>query len=1394
MTNTRANASLTESIDKALDAPWILLDHIGGGDPIVRAQALDNIEDAGRTEDRVRHDYAGRYPLELLQNAHDACADAQRRGAVRFAVSESALIVANEGVPFTPERVRSLVRLGSSPKVPQRGRRETIGYKGIGFTAVFEVTDRPQIISRDVAFELDRLRAQRQVRRVLGITPAQVPARGFPFRLEDAAWKEDSNQIRAFIDNGAVTVIRLPLRKNRTAAELEQRLHETISPEVLLFMPWVNEIEIVLREGSERWTRSTGKRVGAGRLIHLRASDGEARSWLVATTSVRVSREQMEALEDPLWSGVRELGAAVALPWRKGVRADAGTQKLHVYFPTDDELGRALLIHGDFYIDSGRRHIEAQGAGGEVSQSVAVAAAKLVAELSESIADQGQPLLKCLGETNRVAGFGETMGKLLEDALRTARIARPADGSPPRRPSTITRLGMRSMKLERDLVPLLRPTKDLLQPGDDEGPAGELLERLGAEKLSWDEIASRVDLSKADVAYPVALRILARWLDFLDESDRKTVAERLKLQSIVQDKQGRWCRPIAVVIGRPDSPDLPSRLRKTELSVPSGTAIRRLTKALDIPELTVAAALDIVIDAVNNKGFGDRASEARQVHTFMQQTWKHARRELEARSKELGRMSIPARLARGRRTEWRRADRVYFPAQWTGNSLLETLYGRFGQPEFLGETPPDQGPAQRSAAAFYSTLGVASEPRMKRWAGTTHQSSWRRDLVDFDRWESLDEVQAALVCDAGHYRPARRIVFSCLDRLDELLTGDLKTAGALARYLSSTGSPLGTDADVSCTAQSHYGSAHHKRAIGYQRWLIETAAWLPVRNDPSGGDRRPPSEAWTGTRLPSWLMVPQARLRPESARGFRVVNAERPGAESIELALRDLEGHFPELADAPDAVIRSSTWLLKRLDRAHQRSHASSSAPPLPSTIDGQLAWSTTPLIPDLTALDAFPSIEILPAGTWHGLRRGYQLRRASEVVKHELEVGPRIRAARLLSRDQQARLAALLASQGADEDRVATRLARLKEFAVSSLHLSYTFDGQSSSKYLERPFHLDLHRDRANHIIGASLFVRPPTSPAARIALGRDLASYLDVPELHASIALFLTNSDAVIESENLSSEDIAEAKRRVESHVRGKEETDEAEFSVDDLVDPFADALSDDEGVDQVGRDEDSVTPRGADSSRQDAGEEDREASRELPPLDHDSAGAIDVVGQTLAVIMPESRRSRVPGTGGGGSRKVDWTQLERDRRLYGRRGEERVYENERRRLKQGGWDPELVKWISCNDELSPYDIQSVDEDGGFRYIEVKATTSDDPSEPFPISTPELRFAMQHRTNYFIYRVTEVKSARPLIYRYRDPLGDVEAQRGYITMSQALMALPSLGEDAAVAIDNEADLIADD
>ena len=78
----------------------------------------------------------------------------------------------------------------------------------------------------------------------------------------------------------------------------------------------------------------------------------------------------------------------------------------------------------------------------------------------------------------------------------------------------------------------------------------------------------------------------------------------------------------------------------------------------------------------------------------------------------------------------------------------------------------------------------------------------------------------------------------------------------------------------------------------------------------------------------------------------------------------------------------------------------------------------------------------------------------------------------------------------------------------------------------------------------------------------------------------------------------------------------------------------------------------------------------------------------------------------------------------------------------------------------------------------IEVKATTGLEPTDPFVISDSELRFAIAHHDQYFIYRVTDVKSSSPRVHRYRDPIALLGRSPASLHLSRARMALPEPGE----------------
>jgi hypothetical protein len=93
-------------------------------------------------------------------------------------------------------------------------------------------------------------------------------------------------------------------------------------------------------------------------------------------------------------------------------------------------------------------------------------------------------------------------------------------------------------------------------------------------------------------------------------------------------------------------------------------------------------------------------------------------------------------------------------------------------------------------------------------------------------------------------------------------------------------------------------------------------------------------------------------------------------------------------------------------------------------------------------------------------------------------------------------------------------------------------------------------------------------------------------------------------------------------------------------------------------------------------------------LPPLDHDGVTITDpAVGE--ATNTGRNRRDR-PEPGLGPPGPVDHQRREQLQRLIGRRGEQTVFEAEKRRVAASGQDPNRVVWRSSALPFAPYDIE--------------------------------------------------------------------------------------------------------
>jgi hypothetical protein len=1098
------------------------LDHQAQGKGAVRRQALHDIEDQGRSEQRVRSDYRGRYPMELLQNAHDALADGGMRGKVEFVVTHDALLVANQGLPFDAQRIGALVRLGTSDKVVRKGHRRAIGYKGVGFTSVFEISETPQCVSRDVAFCFDQARARQLVHDALGLKPGAVPARGFPFEMQLEELGDDAATVQELLDEGAVTVIRLPFRNDLSAQDVSQEIESALLPEVLLFMPALTSLSVVSSWGRVAWSCTFGRKIGSGRLARIESTDGRVVEWLTLGRAVPVPRELVLALDDPLWTGITHLNVAAAFPWKRGPNPDAEPAALHVYYPTNDRLDRSVLIHGDFYVKSDRRRIEGEKAGGEVSRFVAQHAARAVADLAESIADKGNALLRTLAPSGRLDGFGVVVAGLIDEELRKRKILRTSTGGR-RAPGDVKFVWLDEEPSTSDwraMSRMIGRRSHVVVPGDEAGVEG-FLSNLGAEALDNEQLAELLVPSRRREHEP-DLGVLARWVGTIDSAEHEAVVEVLRTKPMLRDTRGSWRRPDQLALRVGELPVLPRCIAQTEMRPLRNRSARELVRLIGVSELDARRALQLAVEAAEGQL---EDSDWKEIHDFVLALWRRQERTVSDAGPRLG--TIRVRAAGSSTTEqWVPARNTYFSSEWLGTDDLERIYGPSRRPEFLAVAPPKRG--RDRLMAFYRILGVSDAPRFTvttPWAGQGPSSvkSWYR-AVGEGRGPACDQ-----------HPQSQRVRITTIDRLEEIITDGLTRprATALANVLARHGDPFGKEDEAYCQAQSHRGGAPRKSLPGFQAWLLNTTAWLPIRTLDGSGVLAKPRGAWlVEDRRDGRRLLPRAQVSREAGQALRLPTPTHPTIEALEDLLRALAEAFPVLGDARLEAQETALWAQRSLDRLLRQSSPRSKSFAFAVEQDGTSVWEAFPVANDLPGGTPIPGAALLSAPNEH-LTRVYALDKASDVVSINVVAGPRRRAVVPVSQQLKEAIVALAAARGLDAQRAAVRLEVLAQRAVDGLSLEVSSRG--TKRVVRRASYLDVRRDARGAVRDGVLYRDENEAPNV-LVLAEQVAAYLDLGDISELIALLLTSSGDVLAREGIGEIELSDAAstlRGVRRHV---------------------------------------------------------------------------------------------------------------------------------------------------------------------------------------------------------------------------------------------------------------------
>jgi hypothetical protein len=1372
------------------------------------SNALKSLDERGRAQELVRQQYSARYPFELLQNASDAALDTGTAGRARFLLTGTALVVADTGSGFGEKQVHAICSLGRSSKDPG----SSIGHKGLGFKSVGEITDQPQVIAAQASFQFDGHRLHEEMLALFGSLPAEqkFPVYAFPFPVTDDDLGSDAASVRQLRAEGFRTVIRLPLRPGVTRDAVAAHLAECLLPRLLLFLPGIDRLE--LRGSDSDFSARVAKDPADGPTRVLLKTDSGTEEWLVYDSSMKPDPDVLEPLGEA-WTRLDEVHYAVAVPLDQSSqpRVDE-TFPLHVYFPTEEEAGLHMAVHAEWVLGMDRRQLavapEAEPYNEMLLREVAAfVAAEVAPDLVARCGMSAQAVEVLVPASEAPAGSaGHEFRRQWSDSLCEARFLPSAAGS-------LRTAG--EVRMLPDTLPSYSAAHALAAL-DGNATLRTDVEDLPAVRAFLTTVPAAKEMSPTGfirLLKPPAPSTVSDYYAFLISwkgSIGYQVTAVLKDQPSVLTVNGDVVTPAEHSVFLPrvrgDSPviDMPVPLAE----VPSVDGVESFLRELGVRpfewrDLIRDYLIKILSDPDADQNERDRAMAGLRAY----------HRDRASSSEDLAlvlsRVLLPTRSADGTNRGKLAAARIYFGADWTGSDDLEVIYGPFGKPEFLDVDVPADPEQRRVDLDFYRMLGVEDHPRIDTvtsggyWVGGGRHPH-RGPL--FDRWMRQPQVQEAARCPANHDRTQLLRTSSQLDRHLELIeSSDVRRMIALwdqlARHWATVYEPA-MEAVLRCPHGWHNGDSD-RTCESLFAYAIRSLPWVPVAVGETPKLVRP-EDAWIdATDTPRRIRerIPRISMAMSRTRGGPALIAELNLTDAARPKVTDLLSLLRSIADEADntGTVGRDTELAARWVQRTLNDALDSAEPPHPeprkvrllASHDGTLIFTAQPPYADDPLLRETWARRspVFAAEVGLGrLTRFLSLTRLDDAVHTSADpCGIHVDDAafnttrKRIDRVKPYLLALVRAENSTAEARARSLLRNMELVVCDELVLCYEYDGIQ----VERPdatCYIAAHREgrRAQTMGTAYLELDQASGQPHWFSVGRHLALHLGIAAQADAFAMLFavpqSEIDRMMADRQIQRRDITEARRDLQL-------PDDDEQELQHVLDALLPAPADSEQPAAPGtaNSEDTGTPADVgsppESQGSGGGTETPAAAAAQPAAQPTAPPPVDLRNVTMndakpGTLTPSKQADQHTGSGGGSYSSVPSGQADENRRI-GKRGERIAYRKEQERVRDLGKNPDAVVWVSQTNELSPFDIKSIDENGQIICIEVKSTKSDDPSEPFYISQAELDEAISKRGRYYIYRVTSTDTAVPQITRIADPLALVVTGNARLLLANARMTI---------------------
>lgn len=297
-----------------------------------------------QAEKYLQQAYEGRYFFELIQNVRDANKEKNQDGEVFIELNGNLLSISNTGAEFSPGGIEGITTIGRSTKQSQ----DYIGFKGIGFKSIQEITEEPKIITRYGSVYFDRKLTVKKYNDQT-LKEEHVPLFYFPhFKVRKLS--------NAEIAKGIVTKIELPLKENITEEKIVNAFSE-IQPKQLILL---GNIKTLHFETENKTTVFTINKNLQKRLIEVYENDIQPIKfrYFTPTNKVLIPEEvvnSLEGKEKEIFNKGSNVDINIVLEIANNVQIQPiEDAKLFLFYPLHISSGFRFIIHSYFIVNPER--------------------------------------------------------------------------------------------------------------------------------------------------------------------------------------------------------------------------------------------------------------------------------------------------------------------------------------------------------------------------------------------------------------------------------------------------------------------------------------------------------------------------------------------------------------------------------------------------------------------------------------------------------------------------------------------------------------------------------------------------------------------------------------------------------------------------------------------------------------------------------------------------------------------------------------------------------------------------------------------------------------------------------------------------------------------------------